>query len=59
MRLIPQEHIQPRTVEQIVVVPILQLVKEMVKNQSASSTEMVMVQKTVEVLPQVQSLIER
>ena len=31
MRLIPQERIQQRVVEQIVVVPVLQVVKEMVK----------------------------
>ena len=31
VRLIPQERIQQRTVEQIVVVPVLQVVKEMIE----------------------------
>ena len=31
MRLIPQERIQQRTVEQIIVVPVLEVVKEMIE----------------------------
>ena len=72
VRLISQERIQQRTVEQRVVVLVLRVVKEMVNGpdhsqsvwccvsfatQSQVSTIRT-VQKTVEVLPQLQSLIE-
>ena len=42
VRLIPQERIQQRTVEQKVIVAVPQVVKEMGKNQSVSSTETLM-----------------
>ena len=73
MRLIPQERIQQRTVEQRVVVLALQVVKEMVKvdqiipgaygvDVSVATQSQVptirTVQKVVEVLLQLQSLIE-
>ena len=73
MRLIPQERIQQRTVEQRVVVFVLQVVKEMVKvdqiipgtygfDVSVATQRRVptirTVQKIVEVLLQLQSLME-
>ena len=73
MRLIPQGRIQQRTVEQRVVVLVLQVVKEMVKvdqiipgaygaDVSVATQRQVptisTVQKTVEVLLQLQSLTE-
>ena len=44
VRLITQERIQQRTVEQRVIVAVPQVVKEMENNQSVSSTEMLMCQ---------------
>ena len=73
MRLIPQERIQQRTVEQRVVVLVLQVVKEMVEvdqiipgacgvDVSVATQRQVptirTVQKIVEALPQLRSLIE-
>ena len=72
-RLIPQERIQQRTVEQRVIVPVLQVVKEMIEvdqiipgaygvdvpvTTQRQLPTIKTVQKTVEVLLQLQSLIE-